>query len=99
MAIAIAIATAQPSEFTGWIVLAGLSSGAFSKHFLPRRASMATPNVTVAIEPSDGSSIFFEPVARKDTNSTSSGLVCLLLTITNHESQSVHLNKVTLEFP
>jgi len=59
---------------------------------------MATPNVTVAIEPSDGSSIFFEPVARKDTNSPASGLICLLLTITNHEGQSVHLNKVTLEF-
>ena len=59
---------------------------------------MSKPNVTVTIEPTDGTSIVYEPVARKDTKSDRSGVICLLLTIKNNESKSIHLNKVSLAF-
>lgn len=59
---------------------------------------MSKPNVSVVVEPADGSSICFEPVAAKDTHSKGAGVLCLELTITNNEKKSVHLTKVTLTF-
>jgi peptidase M23-like protein/repeat uncharacterized protein DUF346 len=63
-----------------------------------KESSMTTPNVSVVVEPSDGSSVFYEPVSRKDKSGTSSGVLCLALWITNKEAKPIHLNKVTLSF-
>ncbi|MGA2293110.1 hypothetical protein, partial [Bradyrhizobium sp.] len=59
---------------------------------------MSTPNVTVVIEPSDGASVVYEPVARENANGKPAGLICLMLAITNNESTKIHLNKVTVSF-
>jgi len=59
---------------------------------------LSSPNIAVAIEPSDGMSILFEPVAPKDTAAKASGLMCLELAITNNEKTTIHLNKVMLAF-
>jgi hypothetical protein len=59
---------------------------------------MSTPNVTVVIEPSDGASVVYEPVARENANGKPAGLACLMLAITNNESTKIHLNKVTVSF-
>src|SRR5580704_11112516 len=59
---------------------------------------MSAPNITVVIEPSDGDSIVYEPTARKDTNDTPHGVICLMLNITNNETKTIHLNQVTLSF-
>src|SRR5215510_12583887 len=59
---------------------------------------MSKPNLTLVVEPSDGTSLFYEPVAAKDTKGKPSGVICLWLGITNEESATIHLNKVTLAF-
>ena len=59
---------------------------------------MSIPKITVAIEPSDGISIFYEPVASKEAGGKPSGLVCLKLVITNRETSYIHLNQVTVSF-
>jgi peptide methionine sulfoxide reductase MsrB len=59
---------------------------------------MSKPNVTVVIEPAEGTSVVYEPVARENANKKSAGLICLMLAITNNESKQIHLNKVTLSF-
>lgn len=59
---------------------------------------MSVPNISVAIEPSVGSNVVYEPCAAKDSNGKPSGIVCLQLSITNHGSTQIHLNKVTLSF-
>jgi hypothetical protein len=42
--------------------------------------------------------VVYEPAARKSTADKPVNLLCLELSITNQESSSVHLNKVTLSF-
>ena len=59
---------------------------------------MSKPNVSVVIEPSSGSAVVYEPVAPNDRSGTRSALLCLELSITNHEASTIHLNKVTLSF-
>jgi hypothetical protein len=59
---------------------------------------MSAPNLSVVIEPSDGASVVYGPAARISTTDQPVNLLCLELSITNHESTSVHLNKVTLSF-
>jgi peptide methionine sulfoxide reductase MsrB len=59
---------------------------------------MSTPNVSVVIEPSDGASVVYEPAAPKATTDKPLDLLCLELSITNHELGTVHLNKVSLSF-
>jgi hypothetical protein len=59
---------------------------------------MATPNITVVIEPNDSGSIAYEPVARQDLNGKPAGVLCLMLAITNNETKQIHMNKVTLSF-
>jgi len=59
---------------------------------------MSTPNIAVAIEPSDGSSVVYEPVSRENANGKAAGIICLMLSITNNESIQIHLNKVTVSF-
>src|SRR4051794_19773246 len=59
---------------------------------------MSKPNVSVVVEPAEGSAVAYEPVAPRDTSSKGENLVCLKLTITNHESKQIQLEKVTLSF-
>src|SRR6185437_16714306 len=59
---------------------------------------MSKPNLSVAIEPLVGSSIVYEPVAPKEAGGKPQGVLCLRLAITNHESKSIHMNKVTVAF-
>jgi hypothetical protein len=59
---------------------------------------MSKPNLSVAVEPFNGTSVVYEPVAPKDTNSQGLALLCLELSITNHENSIVHLNQVSLSF-
>jgi hypothetical protein len=59
---------------------------------------MSKPNLSVAIEPLAGSSIVYEPVAPKEAGGKPQGVLCLRLAITNHESKSIHMNKVTVAF-
>jgi hypothetical protein len=59
---------------------------------------MSAPNITVAIEPTDGSAVAYEPVARQNANGKPAGVLCLMLAITNKETKPIHLSKVTLSF-
>ena len=59
---------------------------------------MGTPNISVVIEPSDGTNILYEPVAPNKAGDKASGIVCLQLTITNNGGGKTHLNKVRLSF-
>src|SRR6516162_7599245 len=53
------------------------------------KSSMSKPNLSVAVEPFNGTSVVYEPVAPKDTNSGGLALLCLELSVTNHESSTV----------
>ncbi|HEY4986845.1 MAG TPA: hypothetical protein VII39_09510, partial [Bradyrhizobium sp.] len=59
---------------------------------------MSAPNISVAIEPSDGAAVVYEPVAPENANGKPAGALCLMLAITNNESKPLRLNKVTLGF-
>ncbi len=48
---------------------------------------MSKPNLSVVVEPSDGSSLFYEPVAAKDTKSKPSGID---LPVARHHEQGEH---------
>ena len=51
------------------------------------RRTMSKPNLSVVVEPSDGSSLFYEPVAAKDTKSKPSGID---LPVAQHHEQGDH---------
>src|SRR2546421_5962700 len=59
---------------------------------------MSKPSITVAIEPSDGTNIVYEPVAPNNSNGKLSGIVCLQLAIKNIGGSQIHLNKVSMSF-
>jgi hypothetical protein len=40
---------------------------------------MSTTNISVSIEPVEGTSVVYEPVARKNINGELNGIVCLQL--------------------
>ena len=59
---------------------------------------MSAPNISVVIEPTDGTSVAYELCAAKDSNGKPNAVLCLQLLITNHESSVIHLNQVKLSF-
>jgi murein DD-endopeptidase MepM/ murein hydrolase activator NlpD len=59
---------------------------------------MAGPNLTIAVEPMESSSIVCGQLAAKTSNDFPQGQLSLVLTITNNEAVAVHLNKVSISF-
>src|SRR5215217_7445790 len=59
---------------------------------------MATPNLTVAVEPMEASSVVYGQLAEKTSNDSPQGHLSLVLTITNNESTATHLNQVAVSF-
>lgn len=59
---------------------------------------MPAPNITVVMEPSDGTSVLYEPTAAEEASGKPAGVLCLMLAITNNETTPINLNKVTLGF-
>ena len=59
---------------------------------------MAAPNLTIAVEPSEASSVVYGQLAAKSSEDAPEGQLSLALAITNNEATDVHLNEVTVSF-
>ena len=59
---------------------------------------MAAPNLTIAVEPSEASSVDYGQLAAKSSEDAPEGQLSLALAITNNEATDVHLNEVTVSF-
>jgi hypothetical protein len=59
---------------------------------------MGAPNLTIKVEPVEGSSIVYGALAAKTSNDQSNGQLSLVTTITNNEASDVHLYQVTISF-
>jgi hypothetical protein len=59
---------------------------------------MSAPNLTIKVEPAESSSLVYGALAAKTSNDLPNGQLSLVLTITNNEPSSVHLNQVMVSF-
>ena len=59
---------------------------------------MSAPNLTITAEPAESSKVVYGALAAKSSNDSPNGQLSLVLTITNNEQASVHLNNVTVKF-
>ena len=59
---------------------------------------MAAPNLTVTVEPAEGSAVVYGLLAPRTSNDPPNGQLSLVLTIKNLEPSAVHLNQVTVSF-
>src|SRR4029079_10160057 len=59
---------------------------------------MSAPNLTITAEPLESSKVVYGTLAAKSLNDSPNGQLSLVLTITNNEQASVHLNNVTVAF-
>src|SRR4029079_18289317 len=59
---------------------------------------MSAPNLTITAEPAESSKVVYGALAAKSSNDSPNGQHSLVLTITNNEQTSVHLNNVTVKF-
>jgi len=59
---------------------------------------MSAPNLTVTAEPAEAGSLVYGALAAKSSNDFPNGQFSLVLTITNNEAASVHLNQVKVSF-
>src|SRR4029079_4733723 len=59
---------------------------------------MSAPNLTITAEPAESSKVVYGALAAKSSNDSPNGQLSLVLTITNNEQTSVHLNNVTVAF-
>src|SRR6185503_16885218 len=59
---------------------------------------MSAPNLTIMAEPAESSKVVYGALAAKSSNDSPNGQLSLVLTITNNEQASVHLNNVTVKF-
>ena len=59
---------------------------------------MSAPNLTIKTEPAEASSVVYGSLAAKTSNDPANGQLSLVLTITNNEPSSVHLNQVKISF-
>ena len=59
---------------------------------------MTAPNLTIAVEPANGGSVMFLPLAPKTANDKAQGEVALQFTFTNNELKSVHVTGITVSF-
>jgi hypothetical protein len=68
--------------------------------FQPERKgdNMSAPNLTITAEPAESSNVVYGALAAKSKNDLPNGQFSLVLTITNNEQTSVHLNNVTVKF-
>jgi hypothetical protein len=59
---------------------------------------MSEPNVKVTVEPSEGSSVVYLPLAAPNSNGKPAGQLSLVLNIENQDTVDLHLNKVAVLF-
>ena len=59
---------------------------------------MSAPNLTVTAEPAEAGSLVYGALAAKSSNEFPNGQLSLVLTITNNEAATVHLNQVKVSF-
>jgi hypothetical protein len=59
---------------------------------------MSSPNLTITAEPAEAGSLVYGALAAKSSNEFPNGQLSLVLTITNNEAASVHLNQVKVSF-
>lgn len=59
---------------------------------------MAAPNLTIAVEPTESSSVVYGQLAARSSQDAPEGQLSLALAITNNEATGVHLNQVTISF-
>src|SRR5437899_1630018 len=59
---------------------------------------MSAPNLTIKVEPAEASACVYGALAARTSNDLPNGQLSLVLTITNNEASSVHLNQVTVSF-
>src|SRR5687767_4934823 len=59
---------------------------------------MSAPNLTVTAEPVEAGSLVYGALAAKSSNEFANGQLSLILTITNNEAATVHLNQVKVSF-
>jgi hypothetical protein len=59
---------------------------------------MSAPNLTVTAEPVEAGSLVYGALAAKSSNESANGQLSLVLTITNNEAATVHLNQVNVAF-
>jgi murein DD-endopeptidase MepM/ murein hydrolase activator NlpD len=61
-------------------------------------SSLAAPNLTIAVEPTESSSVVYGQLAAKSSEDAPEGQLSLVVAITNNEATDVHLNEVTVSF-
>lgn len=59
---------------------------------------MSAPNVTIQVEPAEGSSVVYGALAAKTANDATNGQLSLVVTIRNNQPSPVHLNNVSVSF-
>src|SRR6478672_8946238 len=59
---------------------------------------MSSPNLTITADPAEAGSLVYGSLAAKSSNEFPNGQFSLILTITNNEAATVHLNKVEVSF-
>jgi len=59
---------------------------------------VGTPNLTINVEPAEGGSVVYLPLAPKTSNQDDNGQVSLKLKIKNNETKAVKVNKLIVSF-
>ena len=59
---------------------------------------MSAPNLTITAEPTEAGSLVYGALAAKSSNESANGQLSIVLTITNNEATTVHLNQVNVSF-
>ena len=60
--------------------------------------NISAPNLSIRVEPSEGGTILYLPIAAKTANDKAAAEVCLELVIQNNSNAGVHLNQVAISF-